>query len=489
MNKEILNQIKEKVIEEINNKHESEESVEKFMYVLPYKSIPVTMPSTESELPIILNDVALAVKQKELDGDIIRIFELYDIDAKKIMETYDDGKVEFNKEILEDLIQQKVDAITQAGYEAAGVTVKDDGTLDSSIESYFELIEKRLVVLNKEQKERLEKSNDRAATLSDIANENLDAEEDKSDNEKNGEEQQNKKIEEEAGIDSIHKKVKMKDNIFEQNTKAHDVEAVLTHSGKLEFVKNKNGKYEKAEEFSEGTDETDRLAIARKDDKKMDVKNTYGKVKAKNSDTTYSVMYDQYGGIQVAESIETANGKGIGAVSGNKVSREVRSNNTNYTDINFEGDDSKNNITAETFKRHSTNRNASYYGDTNGNGGVAEITENIKKHGEPIDFTMEGFSADASLRINEAINMVEDELEDRGIAINDEEEKKLQERLKGYLGNSSHVFCKEEAEQYANEIQQNRNNKDKEENEDKDDKENKDQGRSRLEEAMQRRKR
>ena len=490
MNKEILNQVKEKVIEEINKRYEAEESVENFMYVVPYKSIPVTMPSAETELPIILKDVVLAVKQKEQEGNVIRLFELYDIDANKLMETHDDGKVEFEKEILDDLIQQKVNTIVQAGYEAAGVTINKDQTLNSSIESYFELIEKRLVVLNKEQKERLEKSEDRNATLSDIANENLDAEEDKDDKEKEekSEDRQNKKIEQEAGIDSIHKKVKMNDNIFEQNTKADDdVEAVLTHSGKLEFVeKNEKGVYQRSEAFKEGTAETDRIAYATKDNAPLKVKNTYGKVKAKNADTSYAAMYDQYGGIQVAEIRETSNGKGYGAVSGDKIAREAQSDNTNYEDINFEGDNNKDNITAETFKTHSTNRNASYYGDSNGNGGLAEIAENIKKHGEPIDFTMEGFSADASLRINEALNMVQDELKKRKMSLNNDEEERLQEALKSYLGNSSHVFRKEEAEQYVNEIQQNRNNKEDKENEDK---QNDDKGRSRLEEAMERRKR
>lgn len=484
MNKEMLNQIKEKVIEEINHRYEKEESTEKFMYVLPYKSIPVTMPSMETELPIILNDVVLAVKQKQKEEAIIRIFELYNKDGQKIMESQDDGRVKFDREIMDDILKERIKAIEEAGYEAAAANTLD---ADGLIESYFELLNKKLVVLNKEQKERLEHAEDRDQTLSDIADQNLDAEEDKEKNqdEKENEELENKKIEQQAGIDSIHKKVRMRDNIFKQNTKADDVEAVLTHSGKLEFVKKENGEYKRSDKFEQGTAETDRLTIARKDDKPMEVKNTYGKVKSKNSDTSYSAIYDTYGGIQITENRETANGRGYGAVRGDVIAREAQSDNTNYEDINFEGDDNKNNITAETFKTHSTNRNASYYGDANGNGGIAEIAENIKKHGEPIDFTMEGFSANASLRINEALDMVHKELCKRNITLEDDEEKKLQEKLKGYLGNSEHAFCPEEAKQYANEIQVERNNKSKNEDEKEQDE---DQGRSRLEEAMERRK-
>lgn len=493
MNEDVLNEIKKKVIEEIGERYEGETSEERFMYAVPYKSIPVTMPSTENELPIILNDVVLAVKQKIIDryGNTTRIFELYGEDAQKIMETQDDGKVKFEREVLDELIQEKIKVIEEAGYEAAAA-----GTLtkDGLIESYFELLNKKLVVLNKEQKERLERSDDRERTLSDIADKNLDAEEDKKPEEQEqnqnnpeqnekSEEQENRKIEAETGIDSIHKKVRMNDSIFKENTKADNVDAVLTHSGKLEFVKEENGKYERANEFGEGTSQTGRAVIARNDNKQMDTKNTYGEVSAKNADTKYSAVYDQYGGIQVIEKIESHGGH----IEENEryVAREARSDNTNLDDRNLEGDNNKDNITAETFKRHSTNRNASYYGSTNGKGGVSEIAENIRKHGEPIDFTMEGFSADASLRINEALDMVHDELEDRGLDLDNNEEQKLQNKLKGYLGNNEHVFCKEEAEQYANEIQMEKNNK--ENNKEDKDKDSDSEGRSRLEEAMQRR--
>ena len=108
-----------------------------------------------------------------------------------------------------------------------------------------------------------------------------------------------------------------------------------------------------------------------------------------------------------------------------------------------------------------------------------EVGDTIKKHGHEVDFTMEGLSADESLRINEALEMINEKLKERGVSLNSIEEQNLKESVKAYIGNSENVFCEETAIEYANDIEQAQKNRENIEKQDG--------GRSRLEEARAKR--
>ena len=168
------------------------------------------------------------------------------------------------------------------------------------------------------------------------------------------------------------------------------------------------------------------------------------------------------------------------------ISREVATNNTNFSERNLEGNDNSENITIRTFRqRNGTNRDQNDMGHSNGRGGTSEMGIALKKHGNSPDMTMESFSADSNQRVDEAMRMVDEELDKRGIDLDSSEKEKLQERITAYVGNSEHVFCEEDAISYANEVQIDRKNKQEEKS--NEGKEQEDEGRSRIEEAMARR--
>ena len=97
------------------------------------------------------------------------------------------------------------------------------------------------------------------------------------------------------------------------------------------------------------------------------------------------------------------------------------------------------------------------------------MAETMKKHGHEKDFSMETFAADDNLRVAYAMDLIEKELKDRGMSLDSEEKEKLEEKLERYIGNSEKIFCEDEAVQYANEIQIERNNKEHNENDNKKD--------------------
>ena len=189
----------------------------------------------------------------------------------------------------------------------------------------------------------------------------------------------------------------------------------------------------------------------------------------------YTLELGQYGEIKLVEQIKVRSG--VMEDSDRYVSREVATDNTNFYERNLEGNDNSENITIRTFRqRNGTNRDQNDMGYSNGKGGTSEIGTTLKKHGDSPDMTMESFAADSNQRVNEAMRMVDEELDKRGVDLDSSEKEKLQKRITAYVGNSEHVFCEEDAISYANEIQiEQRNRQDK-------DKEQEDGGRSRLDE-------
>lgn len=471
---------------------QKESSEEKFLFSIPYNSIPITSPAREGELPVIIQDVILAVKQ-EMDkkrGTSKYAFELYTDDCQKIAESDEDGRMIFDKtaeDRFSEQIAKQIQKIVEAGYEPAGVTYDKNFEM-LSMETYFDMIGRKLVVMNKDQKV-LTRGGERREVLSDIEKENLDPEIDESEdlNPNNNKDQETIKenMMQDLQINASKiTKIDPSDGAFWENNpdiKSRNAYAVLTDKGELQIVGESNGKFEPAEGFKNSSNRAGRTTIIRNDEDDLsdNTKNTYGSLESnRNPNMRYTLELGQYGEIKLVEQMKVRSGKM--EESDRYVSREVATSNTNFTERNLEGNENSKNITVRTFRQNSTNRDAAYYGKSNGKGGVSEVGETMNKHKDPDDFTMETFAADESQRVAEAERLVKEELKDKGIELNKDEEKTLDENLSKYIGNSEKIFCKEDAERFANNIQDERKNKDKKE----------DNGRSRLDEAytnMQRR--
>ncbi|MBR2744458.1 MAG: hypothetical protein IKE01_04090 [Clostridia bacterium] len=472
----------------ISQKHEGRMG-EEFLFSIPYNSIPITSPAREGELPIIIQDVILAVKQEmdKMRGTSKYAFELYTDDCQKIAESDENGRMIFDRTV-EDKFSDQIKKIIEAGYEPAGVTY-DEKMKMLSMETYFDLIGRKLVVMNKDQKELAEGA-ERRKVLGDVEKENMDPEVDESEDLDPKKEQDQDLIKENMNNDlqinaSKITKIDPSDGAFWENNpdiKSRNAYAVLTDKGELQIVGESNGKFEPVDGFKNSSNIAGRTTIIKNDEDDLsdNTKNTYGSLESsRNPDMRYTLEYGQYGEIKLVEQVKVHSEKI--EESDRYVSREVATSNTNFTERNLEGNENSNNITVRTFRQNSTNRDAAYYGKSNGKGGVSEVGKTMNKHGNPHDYTMETYAANNSQRVAEAERLVKNELKERGINLTQDEEKELNENLTKYIGNSENIFCKEDAERFATGVQNKRENEQNRKNEDSD------KGRSRLDEAAERR--
>lgn len=460
---ETLRNIEQKISTEIMQRYGNDSTKEKLLYLVPYNTIAITTPTSSRELPVVVNDVVLAVKERASSNaeELKKIYELYDYDERKLAESDEEGRMSFERAI-EDKIDDQIRKIREAGFEPAGMD--SNGNLDS----VFEMLGRQLVTMNEEQRERLEKSNERIPTLIDISKENIAPEVDDE-----NEIQPDTKENENFIMDNmnnaldfeVHKiaKIDPGDAVFWENNpdiKTKDAYVVLTKDNGIRIVGENNGQFEEVQGFSNPSNEAGRTTVIRNDEDDLsdNTKNTYGSLQStRNADWRYTIELGQYGEIKLLE--QRKSHAGSIEESDKWVTREVGTNNTNFLDRNLEGHDNSENITDRTFRANSTNRDAAYYGKSNGKGGVSEVAETMKNHNDPKDFTMESLAADESLRVQEAYRMVEEELKDRGITMNNEEQDNLKDKLAKYIGNSEKVLCEEDAVQYANMVQIERRNK------------------------------
>jgi len=389
---------------------------------------------------------------------------------------------------VEDKFSDQIKKIIEAGYEPAGVTY-DEKMKMLSMETYFDLIGRKLVVMNKDQKELAEGA-ERRKVLGDVEKENMDPEVDESEDLDPKKEQDQDLIKENMNNDlqinaSKITKIDPSDGAFWENNpdiKSRNAYAVLTDKGELQIVGESNGKFEPVDGFKNSSNIAGRTTIIKNDEDDLsdNTKNTYGSLESsRNPDMRYTLEYGQYGEIKLVEQVKVHSEKI--EESDRYVSREVATSNTNFTERNLEGNENSNNITVRTFRQNSTNRDAAYYGKSNGKGGVSEVGKTMNKHGNPHDYTMETYAANNSQRVAEAERLVKNELKERGINLTQDEEKELNENLTKYIGNSENIFCKEDAERFATGVQNKRENEQNRKNEDSD------KGRSRLDEAAERR--
>ena len=464
-----------------------------------YRSLPITTASQENEVGLVLSDVILVSKLKELpNGEAIPVYELFGENGVKILETQDDGLMKFDREIFEDMIKDKIKAIQATGYDVAGIDI------DGNLESFFELINGKVIAINKEQKERLDRGSDKEALRDDIDGETANPEIETSEDREREDEQQRQNREqmeqqvmehsqETLGF-TIHQMTKVDDPVFRMNnpqTRGHELYIALTHDGQAKFITLDDGVPKEAEGFERSSNASGRTTRVLNDNDSLEDNeiNTYGEIYPSNrSNIRYSIERGQYGEIKLVEQIR---------YDGNKmsetdkwISREVESNNTNYLDINREGAENSDNITARTFNQASQNTDANKYGHSNNKGGLSEIGETMKD--KPNNTNMESLAADTNNRYDAAMKMVVDAADKQGFSLDPDSDpdtkKLLEKRVKDVVDNMNGPFDEDKANAIVMEMQMaqraKENNQKAQAEQSEESKEQ--EGRSRLDEEFQR---
>lgn len=488
MNKRI-DLIEQTVIQEQAERYGEGEIREHILDMQDYKSLPITTASNPGEVGLVLEDVILLRKIKTLaNKEKISVYELFGENGVKILETQDDGLMKFDKEIFEELIKDKIKAIQAAGYDVAGIDV--DGNLDS----FFEMINGKVIAINREQKERLDKGSDKEALRESIDGETADPEIETSEDRVDEQEQMQKmqteqqaqeQVSKELGVD-VHQITKVDDPIFRMNnpqTRGQDLYVVLTHNDEVKFVNMEDGVPKEAEGFKNSGKASGRTTkIVHDQDMLNDNEvNTYGEIYPTGHDNMrYTIEKGQYGEIKLVEQIR---------YDGNKmsetdkwISREVESSNTNYLDINREGAENSDNITARTFNQASQNTDANKYGHSNNKGGLSEVGDTMKD--KPNDTNLESLASDTNNRIDAARKMVDDNMKN-GASLDPDTEAFINKKITDMI-DANIVIDNDSAQQIANEAilfqraQQNADNNKKQEEQDGNEQSN---DRDRLSEA------
>lgn len=480
-----------------------------------YKSLPVTSPLKSNEVGFILTEVVLIEKVRTLeDGTQISLYDVYDMKGRKVLETQENGHMKFDREIMEDLIKDKVNVLEQEGYSFAGINSMDkNGTIESS----FERINGKIIALNKDQKKRLDESLDRTLVMDDIdrttANPELDASDESKNRSHDIKEQERKQseqddinnakvaIQEDLGF-NISEIEKVDDTIFKWNnpqTIGKDIYVALTDKNELKFLeKTENGGYKEVEGFERSSSASGRTTkIVNDDDMLYDNEvNTYGEIYPSNRDGVRYTIEKSRGSIKLIEQREY-NGAKMSETD-KWVSREVTTSNTDYIDVNREGAYNSNNITARTFNMSSSYKEASIDGGFSGKGGVRAVGDAVKN--KPTNTNMESMAPDSNLRLEAAKKMVADVANKEGASLDPDTELAVNEHLKKIVEeNEDKAFTEDMASEVLTQVFEEKaaeeNGKDnknalekKEEYNDEKNAEQEDvnEGRSRLEEAYNR---
>lgn len=465
-----------------------------------YKSLPITTASQENEVGLVLQDVILVSKLKELpNGETIPVYELFGENGVKILETQDDGLMKFDREIFEDMIKDKIKAIQATGYDVAGID------LDGNLESFFELINGKVITINKEQKERLDRGSDKEALRDDIDGETANPEVETSEaiERENGQEMQDRAQREQQVIEksketlgfTIHQMEKVDDPVFRMNnpqTRGHELYIALTHDGQPRFITLDGGVPKEAEGFERSSNASGRTTRILNDSDSLEDNeiNTYGEIYPSNRDNMrYTIERGPYG-IKLVEQIRYDGSKM--SETDKWISREVESSNTDYLDINREGAENSDNITARTFNQASQNTDANKYGHSNNRGGLSEVGQAMKEK-KPTKTTMESMAADENNRYDEAKRMVVDVADKQGYSLDPDSDpdtsKLLDKRIKEVIDNMNGPFTEDTAQAVLMEIQMEQRAKDSQqqaqEQQERQESEQ-EEGRSRLEEEFQR---
>ena len=452
-NKEIIKKIKEEIIEKINADFEEKEVDQRLLYVVPYKEFNLTVPEEDNEVGLMLNDIFLAVREiKAEDGDINRFFDLYDNEGAKIGDTNRNHRLNVDVKLLEKILEEQIKTIENSGMKvAAKESLENEGRL----ETYLEMIGRELVVLNGDQEQDyLDALNKGKGNeyLVKASKEQTGVKENKKVDEQEEDEQAKRRMEKDLGV-KISKSTRVNDELFYRNNpdiKARYVYAVLTDKNELQIVAMKDGKYQPVEGFEKSSAEVGRTMIARNDDEKMKTKNTYGAIySSKHKNLRYTLSYGQYGEIDLIEQIDISK-SGHLEDSEKYMSREVRTQNTDYLHVNREGLATRKNITNSTFDQSSSNRDA--VAARNGsNGDEVDKREAIKRHvsGHEEDLTMEDMAQSPEQRLNAVCEKIGEKFEEMNIKLSEKDHERIYKFAEKQIENKDAVLCDEDIEKFC----------------------------------------
>lgn len=490
--KELSKRVKSLVLNEMN---ENDVLNERLLYSIPYKEFYLTQPSKNNEVALKLENVIMVAKEKIINQykETIRVFELYDENLQKIGTGEQGEKFIADKEILSSIIETQQRALDKldGNYKVASANTMDN---EGRIESYFEMVNRKLVVMNEKQKEKYDRLKDNYER--NIFDANYDKkvnEKDKFDkevrdniennniNNKEDDETMKQIAEQDLGFE-VFKMTPIEDDLFYDNNQQIDryrAFLIVDTEMKPQIVTMKNGKMEKADGFDEATKTTGEAAIMRNDDKKIEQNHTYGEIRKNNNGAdsfVYSIEFGTYGDPKL---LEMKPNRGSKFEQKNKyLVHEVQTGNTDYEDVNREGNTVKN-ITRQKFSERPGYNDDSHPNNTSDQN--KKIVNDMAGNKES-DFTPEDLAESKTIRLDNALKKVKEELNEQGIKYDSSDMKKIKNDVEQDIEKDEDIFCDEKVEQYVkNFIEYKKEQK----QEQKTPKDKEDEGINRLEQILQ----
>lgn len=417
--KEQLIELRKKVIEDMEYKEN-----ERFLYIIPYKDFYLTNPDASNEVAVPLHDIYIVFKQIiDNENNVKRRFEIYNKNLEKIGHTDENNRLIYDKEITETIIevQNKIKAVMENGKVA-------DLDENGNIEVYFEMINKKLVTLDKYQKARLDKIKSDKSVEKEVEQ----GLENKVDVENQDFEERKKLIVANLDVEGVNpedidRTTVIRDELFYNNNpecKDNEIAVKLKDGSLLILMQTNDGKFVKDETFSDSTNEQGRSNVMTTDKDAIEEHNTYGAVYRKdNKNIRYVTQYDDVtGGIKLLMQKRITQNESGQTISTNDYwspSVEIVTDNTDeHVRMEREGkgigaDNTVRNMWNErTHENYRMNREA------------ARI---VKNQGETI--TPEDITDEEKTRINTAIENVKNELKSRGKTLSKEDEEKIKKDI------------------------------------------------------------
>lgn len=429
--------------------------------IIPYEKFNLTQPRDKNEVALTLNNIIIAyTTRKNEQGKVIdQMGEIYSQNNIKIGETVEDGQIKCDLEIITSLIENQQRKLNEL---IGDFTVAGADTLDNQgrIESFIELVNREIVTMNKEQKEKYDSFKaDYERGINDISRESVEGRRNKKDEldkkienmdivkNKENAELVKSMAEQDLGFE-ISKIVPIEDSLFYDNNpdvvrgKAY---FSVDTQGRPQIIYSNNGKFEKANGFRDSQNKSSRLAIMTSDDQNIEEKNIYGSLKSERNGVSYAFAYGDYGVPELIEVRPNPNG-GLSEVE-KGIGRKVQLNNTSYNDINREGN-TRDNITRETFKI-----GHGYSSDGHPISGISrkmqQINDDRNQDGNIEDISPEDLAQNINLRIESAFVRVEQKLKESGIDLDSEEENNIRNELKESMEKDNIVFDDEAVDSYC----------------------------------------
>lgn len=417
---------------------------ERYLYTLPYDQFYLTNSDNTDEVGFAKQDIYVAVKQlQDSEGKIKRLFELYDNDMNKFAETGEDGRLRYDKEITDELVKMK--QLLQKQNEEQGTNFEIAG-LDKNgeLEAYMQMMNHEIVSLTAEQKKEIEKqekgSKDRGLD-NQVDEQAKDAMDEK--------EQKTQEVAKDLGIDpqDIYQISQIKDDSFlrsEGITNGNELCAIKTRDGMLKMVsKNAEGKFEESPDFRNSSNEMGRTTYATNEHNNMQETNTYGAIYfANDANKRLSARMGQYGELEVIKQERvTSNPEGKTMSNDETWSPGVlvQSDNTATSDLDLGGRYSTNKVVFNKIDRDNNRMN--------------KESATIRDH-EGENLTVKDIANDSTRGIA-TFERVKVELNKRGIKLNSQEKKELQQKFE----QKGVTFCKDEVETFCDKYEKYKENK------------------------------